>query len=187
MFLIRCSWSLFIKISLNFCFHFSSQYQAYLRKPKVRCSYQFLQCLYVEENLVLVKMTWWNIRWRLRVYWPAVPPPKTSKDMCVVVNKKQVSIYCDHKWTAFHCSNTTKRSKYWSADDLPRLNWPVVNWPAEVYGLVKEQLKMMTIMKTMTMVVKRGKMAREMACYEISCNFYQRGEDDNASDNGNGW
>ena len=140
----------------------------------------------------LVKMTWWNIRWRLRVYWPAVPPPKTLQAVCMVVNRifffqildKEVSIYCDHKWTAFHCSNTAKRSKYWPADDLPRLNWPVVNWPAEVYGLVKEQLKLMTTMKTMTMMVKRRKMARGMACYEISFNYCQGEEEDYDSDNG---
>ena len=64
------------------------------------------------------------------------------------------------------------------------MNWPVVNWPAEVYGLVKEQLKLMTTMKTMTMMVKRRKMARGMACYEISFNYCQGEEEDYDSDNG---
>ena len=64
------------------------------------------------------------------------------------------------------------------------MNWPVVNWPAEVYGLVKEQLKLMTMMKTMPMMVKRRKMARGMDSYEIRYNYYQGGEEDNASDNG---
>ena len=50
-----------------------------------------------------------------------------------------------------------------------------MNWPAEVYGLVKEQLKLMTMMKTMPMMVKRRKMARGMDSYEIRYNYYQGG------------
>ena len=47
-------------------------------------------------------------------------------------------------------------------------------------------MTMMTTMRMMTtaMMVKRRKMAKGMACYEISYNNYQGEEEDNASDNG---
>ena len=47
-------------------------------------------------------------------------------------------------------------------------------------------MTMMTTMRMMTtaMMVKRRKMAKGMACYEISYNYCQGEEEDNASDNG---